>query len=385
MAGEARLGVIGVGIMGGFHADCLREGKVKGARLAAVCDLRPERLARFEGVKKYEDSGKMLRSGDVDAVIIATPHYFHTTIGIDAFESGIHVLTEKPISVHKADCERLIAAHKKTKLVFSAMHQMRSSPFHQKVKQMVSSGELGEIRRMNWLLTDWFRSDAYYASSEWRATWAGEGGGVLLNQCPHNLDILAWIFGMPKRVTGFCEFGRFHDIEVEDSVTAYLEFPNGSTGLFVTTTGEAPGTSRLEIAGDRGKLVAENYQDEISFFRNEIPTSEFCRTTKEMFDPPPTWSIKIPAHHGGGHREITQNFVDSILHGTPLLINGGEGINAVELANAIIYSSLTGKPVDMPLDGAAYEAKLKELIAKSTKTKKVKEISVTDVKGSFHK
>jgi predicted dehydrogenase len=382
MPGGVRMGIIGLGAMGSFHADYLREGRVRRARLTAVCDGRADRLSRFEGVSKYEDSGKLLRSGDVDAVIIATPHSSHTDVGMEAFANGVHVLMEKPISVHKADCKKLIDAYKKTKLVFSAMYQVRTSPYWQKVKQMVSTGELGELRRVNWIITDWFRSDAYYASNEWRATWRGEGGGVLLNQCQQNLDLLAWVLGMPNRVTGFCQFGRFHDIEVEDSVTAYLEYPNGATGAFVATTGEAPGSNRWEIAGNRGKLVMEN--NEISFFRNEVPAPDFCRTTKEMFEAPPCWFIKVPTPPGGGHHEITQDFVNAILDGTPLLVRGEEGMNAVELANAMIFSSLTGKPVEMPLDAPAYEAKLKELIAGSGRNKKVREISAPDVKSSFH-
>ncbi len=381
MGKEVRMGVIGIGGMGGYHAGYLKEGKVDGARLAAVCDTDTAKFAQFPGVKTFEDSGKLIRSGEVDAVLIATPHYFHTTIGIDALQNGIHVLTEKPISVHKKDCERLIAAHKGTKLVFSAMFQMRTGVLWQKVRKLLQAAELGELHRITWILTDWFRSEAYYASGGWRATWKGEGGGVLTNQCPHNLDLMQWFVGMPKTVYARVALGKYHDIEVEDDVTALLEYPNGATGLFMTTTGEAPGTNRLEIDGERGKLVVENWT--IKFHRTEVPVSEFRKTSRESFGAPATWEIDIPASGGGHHHLITQNFVNAIREGEELVVRGEEGINAVELANSMMYSSFTGAPVNLPLDADAYEAKLKELVANSRFQKKEVRPAKVDMKASF--
>jgi len=384
MSKEVRVGVVGVGSMGGFHADYLLKGEVPRARLVAVCDVRPAQLERFSGVSRFEDAGKLLRSGEVDAVIVATPHYFHTTVAIDAFQNGIHVLSEKPISVHKADCERMIAAHRANpKTVFGAMFQMRTEPLNIKVRQLVKNGELGPITRISLIVTSWFRPESYYASGGWRATWKGEGGGVLLNQCPHNIDILQWTVGMPSRISGHCYFGKYHSIEVEDEANAYLEYPNGATGMFMTTTGEAPGTMRLEIACDRGKLVVEHGR--ISFTRNEVSTAEFNRTTDDFFGAPGTWDVEVPVHGGGGgHAAITRNFIGAILDGTPLIAPGEEGINSVEFANAIIFSSLSGKPVDIPMDGAAYEARLKELIANSRFVKKGGgEGFAGDMKSSF--
>jgi predicted dehydrogenase len=363
-----RLGIIGMGNIGSLHARHLLEGKISRCEFVAACDLHAEKLARYPQQKSFLKSEELIRSGLVDAVLIATPHYAHTTIGIDALQQGVHVLVEKPISVHKADCERLIAAHKNKKQVFAAMFNQRPDSFYAKVRQLVRGGELGEIRRINWIITNWFRSEAYYASGGWRATWAGEGGGVLLNQCPHNLDLYQWIFGMPKRVRAFCQFGRYHNIEVEDDVTAYFEYPNGATAVFITSTGEAPGTNRLEVTGERGRLVLEN--DNISFIRNEVPTTEFSRTTKSSFETPPSWKVEIPAQgHGGQHAAVLQNFVDAILDGAPLIAPAEEGINSVELGNAIVFSSLQNKTVELPLDGRAYERRLKKLIA-SSKTKK---------------
>jgi predicted dehydrogenase len=351
-----------------------------------VCDLEPAKCAAFAGIRSFGDSRALIRSGEVDAVVIATPHYGHTTIGIDGLGQGLHVLVEKPISVHKADCERLIAAYRRRPRraqQFAAMFNQRTDPYYRKLRQLVQGGELGEIRRVTWMITNWFRTEAYYASGGWRATWAGEGGGVLLNQCPHNLDLLQWLGGMPRRVRAFCHLGKHHHIEVEDDVTAYLEYANGATGVFTTSTGEAPGTNRLEIAAERGRVVYEN--DRLSFTRNEVPMTEFSRTTNQSFATPPTWNVELPVNgHGGQHVEVLQNFVDAILGGAPLVAPAVEGIHSVELANAMLYSSLTNRTVDLPLNGAAYERRLKKLIASSRYRKKVvRQAGPVDLTKSF--
>jgi len=382
---QVRVGVVGVGIMGSSHAQRFEKGEIKGAALAAICDIDPAVRAKWSGrVPVFASAGELIAAKAVDAVVVATPHYFHTTIGIAALKAGLHVLVEKPISVHKADCERLIAAHRGRRQVFSAMFQMRTEPQFQRVRQLIRGGELGEIRRFNWIITNWFRSEAYYASGGWRATWSGEGGGVLMNQCPHNLDMLQWLVGLPNQVRAFCRMGRYHDIEVEDDVTAYLEFPNGATGVFVTTTGEAPGTNRLEIAGTRGKVVVEN--GKLLFFRNEVPADEFSRTTRGLFDRPPVWNVEIPvAGAGGGHREILQNYVDAILEGAPLIAPAREGQASVELANAMLWSSLTGRTVALPFSAAGYERQLKKLIAGSRAKKGVRKDGVVNFESSLNR
>ena len=365
-----RLGIVGLGNMGSGHVAGI--DKIKRCQLTAVCDIVPGKLERYKQYQTFTDAGEMIRSGLIDAILIAVPHYDHTTIGIDALQNGIHVLTEKPISVHKADCERLIAAHTDTNLVFAAMFNQRTDPFYKRIRNIVKNGELGEIRRTACVATNWFRTEAYYASGGWRATWGGEGGGVLLNQCPHTLDLFQWICGMPTKVRAFCNFGRFHDIEVEDDVTAYLEYANGANGIFVATTGEAPGTSRLEIAGDRGRLVFEN--DKITFDRTEMSVAEFCGTSKESFGTPATWQCSIPeSSHGPQHAGITQNFIDCILDGGELIAPAAEGIHSVEFANAMLCSTFTGSTVDLPLDSLAYEAALMERIQNSKHQKSVRD------------
>jgi predicted dehydrogenase len=356
---KIRLGVIGVGGMGGGHAREVLAGKIKGCELAAVCDSFPAVLERFPEVKGFTDAAKMIQSGEVEAILIATPHFTHTSLGILALQQGLHVLVEKPISVDKADSERLVAAHKNPKQIFAAMFNVRTDPRFIELNRLVKSGELGTIRRVNWIVTDWYRTNAYYASGTWRATWAGEGGGLLVNQCPHNLDLLQWIFGMPKTVRGFCHNGRYHDIEVEDDVTAYFEYENGATGVFISTTGEAPGTNRLEVVGENGRVLVET--DHLAFKRNVTPMTEFSRTAPGGFDRPAAWDIQIPAAPAsGGHAIILQNFVDAILDGKPLIAPAAEGINSVELANSIILSSFLKKEIELPMSSAEYAAFLKE-------------------------
>jgi predicted dehydrogenase len=380
---KIRVGIVGMGNMGKYHAEYLLQNKVNRCELAAVASSTASKLEKYKNLKTFDSGEELIRSGEVDAVLIATPHYSHTTLGTEAFKAGLHVMVEKPISVHKADCERLIAAAKANpKLVFGAMFQLRTEPRYKKLKQLIENGELGQIVRVNWIITDWFRTEAYYASGGWRATWKGEGGGALLNQCPHQLDLLQWLVGMPGCIRAFCQFGRYHNIEVEDNVTVFMEYPNGATGVFITSTGEAPGTNRLEIAGDRGKIVLEAAK--MTFTRNEVSMRDFSKTAKTGFARPDLWNIEIPVENAPAqHATIMQNFVDAILDGSPLVVPGAEGINSVEIANAALYSTWTDNTVELPLDSAAYEAALQQHIRESRFEKKVVQTSDEDFTKSF--
>jgi predicted dehydrogenase len=382
---KVRLGLIGLGNIGQHHATYLLAGKVNRAELIAVSDAVPAKLDAYPSLKTFPNAEELLASGLVDAVIIATPHYQHTTLGVVALKRGLHVMVEKPISAHKADAEKLIAAHQANPgLVFAGMFQLRAEPRYLRIKHLVESGELGEVVRMSWIMTDWFRTEAYYASGGWRATWKGEGGGVLLNQCLHNLDMMHWLLGSPQRVRGFCQLGRFHSIEVEDNVSAYLEYPRGATGTFVSSTGEAPGTNRFEIAGTRGRLVLEN--DKIQFLRNDADMVQFSRSAKLGFAKPEVWHVEIPfTNAANSHAVVLQNFVNAILDHEPLIAPGAEGIHSVELANAILYSTLTDRTIELPLDSAAYARQLETLIAQSRFEKKVVEVSNEDFAKSFNR
>ena len=371
---DLRLGIIGLGNMGQFHANAIAAGKIAHCQLAAVCDRDERQLGRYLPARGFLSSSELINSGEVDATLIATPHYSHTTIGIEALGSGLHVLIEKPLSVHKADCERLLAAHRGTKQVFATMFNQRTDPFYLKLREMIRNDELGTIRRINWIVTHWFRTAVYYASSGWRATWAGEGGGVLLNQSPHQLDLWQWLFGMPSKVRAFCQFGRYHDIEVEDDVTAYFEYDNGTPGVLITSTGEAPGTDRLEIAAERGRVIIEN--DRFHWTRNEVPMSEFSKQSPDAFAKPASSEMEIPlAGRGGQHNEVLQNFVDAILFGERLIAPAEEGIHSVELANAMLFSSDTDTTVSLPLNADLFERWLSDKIKNSSFRK-------TDVRAS---
>ncbi|XOV72472.1 MAG: Gfo/Idh/MocA family protein [Verrucomicrobiota bacterium] len=383
---KVRIGIVGMGNMGKYHADYLLRGEVAHAELAAVCSTSPHKLEAYKDkVKVFSDGEAMIKSGEIDAVLVATPHYQHTSLGICAIEHQVHLMVEKPISAHKADAEKLIAvAEKHPAIVFGAMFQLRTEPRYLKLKKLIQDGDLGEIVRLNWIITDWYRTEAYYASGGWRATWKGEGGGVLLNQCLHQLDALQWLVGMPSKVRSFAQLGRFHNIEVEDNVTAYLEYPNGATGVFISSTGEAPGSNRFEIAGTRGKVILEN--DQIQFTRNENCMLEHSKQSKIGFSKPEIWNVAIPFGNAVlPHAILMRNFINAIRDGEPLIAPGADGIHSVELANALLYSSLIDQTIDMPMDGAAFETKLNQLIRESTFEKKVVEVSDEDFASSFNR
>ncbi|OGV63479.1 MAG: hypothetical protein A2498_09220 [Lentisphaerae bacterium RIFOXYC12_FULL_60_16] len=372
-----RLGVIGCGGMGSSHISYF--DKVNGLAFTAVADILPAAVKRHTekhpNLKGFSSGAALMKSGLVDAVLIATPHYDHPVLTRLAFQHGLHVLCEKPVAVTAGEAERTNQAYRKVKgkVVFGVMFNQRTSPAWRKVRQMVTEGWLGEITRVNWIITNWFRSQAYFNSGGWRATWGGEGGGVLINQCPHNLDLFQWFVGMPVEVTAQVALGKYHRIEVEDEVIATMRFKNGATGVFITSTGESPGTNRLEITGDRGRLVTDGGST-IEFIHTEQSVSTFCKTTLERFAnvPATRMTIEVPAGAawGGQHQQVTQNFVNAITQGETLIAPGTEGIHGLELGNAMLMSGLLGKPVKLPTPRGAYAALIRKL-AKRSAFKKV--------------
>jgi len=383
---KVRIGIIGYGNMGTGHAKYLVNGEVQNAELTAVCDINPAKLEAAkksfgDKVKLFSDADELIASGCVDGVIISTPHYSHPPIAIKAFEKGLHVLVEKPAGVYTKAVREMNEVAVKSGKVFGIMYNQRTNPLYQKLRDLVKSGELGEIKRSVWIITDWYRPQSYYDSGGWRATWAGEGGGVLLNQDPHQLDLWQWICGMPKRVRAFCAFGKYHDIEVEDDVTAYVEYENGATGVFITSTGEAPGTNRFEISGDRGKIVAED--GKLTFWRLRVSERQFNREYKGGFGEPECWKCEIPIEgRHTGHAGITANWVNAILKGTELLAPGIEGINGLTISNAMHLSDWTDDWVTLPLDEDLFYELLQQRI-KNSKTKKVSGDKVLNVDGTF--
>ncbi|GAA0292398.1 putative dehydrogenase [Gracilibacillus halotolerans] len=384
---QVKVGVMGVGNMGRSHASKLYNGEVKGAKLTAVCDLMKEKLKWVEenlgsDVQLFQDEDQFFKKAEVDALIIATPHYHHPKCAMKAFQQKLHVLLEKPAGVYTKNVREMNQMAEQSGLVFSMMYNQRTNPLFQKVRNLIQSGELGEIKRTNWIITDWYRSQSYYDSSEWRATWKGEGGGVLLNQSPHQLDLWQWTTGlMPKKVRGYMNYGKYHDIEVEDDVTAYVEYENGATGVFITSTGEAPGTNRYEIVGDRGKIVVEN--NKLMFHRLTQSEREFNATDQTGFGRPECWEIEVPIKgEATEHVGIMQNWVDAIRTGEELLAPGEEGIKGLEISNAIYLSSWLDETVELPINEDLFFEKLTERIAQSQQKKSAVNQSL-DISQSF--
>ncbi len=386
---KVRFGIIGIGNMGSSHATYLNKGEIDGAVLAAVCDIKEDRrnwakenLA--ESVKIFDNYKDMLDPSVVDAIIVAVPHYDHPGICIEVLNAGINVISEKPIGVYTKQAEELIEVASKSDKLFGLMFNQRTNAMYRKAREMVQNGELGELKRCIWIITDWYRTQAYYNSGGWRATWAGEGGGVILNQCPHQLDLWQWIFGMPSKITAFCQEGRWHDIEVEDDVTVYANYDNGATGVFITTTGECPGTNRLEITGDKGKLVIEG--SKMTFTKLATPERKWCFEAKGGFEVPAKEVIDVDYSEfkldKEQHQGITQNFTNAILRGEPLMAPGAEGINGLRISNAIFLSSWLGKTVDVPVDGDLFYQMLQEKINNSTYEKTVVEVS-ENLEGTY--
>ncbi len=385
---KVRFGIIGVGNMGSSHAKKLLAGEGENAVLSAVCDLNPakcEAILAMEGaenVKAFSDYHELLASGLCDAVIVAVPHYFHPPISIDAMRAGLHVICEKPAGVYTKQVKEMNAVARESKTLFTMMFNQRTNCVYRKMHDLIEAGELGEIKRINWIITTWYRSQSYYDSGDWRATWRGEGGGVLFNQCPHQLDLIQWITGMhPSRVHSFCHFGKWHDIEVEDDVTAYLEYENGATGVFVTSTADAPGTNRFEILGNKGKLVCEYVDSEfkLTFYKLEQSEREFNQTWTGGFGEPEHETIEIELDRNDPqHMGIINNFANAILGLEPLFVEGTEGIWGVELMDAMLLSTWLGRAVELPIDDDLYLAELQKRIATGRQKKGCDRVLNTD-------
>lgn len=384
---KVRYGIIGIGNMGTAHAKWL-SNDIKGAELTAICDSNLERHQWAkenvsDSVQLFASTEEFFASKAFDVVLIATPHYDHPVLAIEAFKHGYNVLVEKPAGVFTKAVREMNEAAKASGKLFGIMYNQRTNPLYQKLRDLVTSGELGEIRRTNWIITNWYRSQSYYNSGGWRATWEGEGGGVLLNQDPHQLDLWQWTIDMmPVRVRAFCHFGKYRNIEVEDDVTAYVEYANGATGLFVTTTGEAPGTNRFEITGDNGKIVIED--GKLTFWRLRTPESKFNAEFTGGFGNPECWKCEIPVQGGEGpqHSGILQNFTDALLKGTPLLAPGEEGIKGLTLSNAMHLSAWTDNWVDLPIDEDLFYNTLQEKIKNSKFKKETSGGNTLDVSGT---
>lgn len=374
-----RLGVIGLGNIASQHIANIQSGAVDNCVLAATCSRR-EPQTSYE-VPHFTEYHALIASGCCDAVLIATPTFAHAAMGEAALTAGLHVLMEKPLGLSVAEAEGLLALQADGQ-VFALMLNQRTDPLFTTMRNIVASGALGDITRTHWTMTNWFRPEIYFQVSDWRATWAGEGGGLLLNQCIHNLDIFAWLCGMPATVQAFCRFGRHHDIEVEDEVTAYFEYANGASGVFVGSTGEAPGVNRFDIVGDKGALHFDGQQ--LTLTENSPGTREFNAQTRQMFGMPETTVQNItPDRSGNQHAQVLANFTAAILEGEPLLAPAEEGVHSLALANAMLLATWEQRAVSLPLDSARYELALRERVAGSSLRKKASVEAEIDMKASY--
>ena len=380
MSKKIKLGIIGIGNMGSSHAKNLKAGKCPDIELVAIADIDESRLdwAKNQGygenVTYFSDAIEMLDSGLIDSCLVAVPHYDHTKLAMECMKRGIHVMVEKPAGVYTKQVKEMnTCAKEHPEVVFGMMFNQRTNPVYRKLKELVESGKYGQIRRTNWLITNWYRSQIYYDSGSWRATWAGEGGGVLLNQCPHQLDLWQWICGMPVKVHAHLSFGKWHDIEVEDDVTAYVEYANGATGVFITTTGDACGTNRFEIQMDKAKLVVEN--DVLTVNEFEMSEIEFSKINTKPFGSLKTTQI-VPEITGENsqHSGVLNAWADAILNGGEMIANGDEGINGLTLSNAMHLSSFLGKEIELPFDDEVYYEELMKRVKTSRHKTQVKAV-----------
>ncbi|MBQ7907272.1 MAG: Gfo/Idh/MocA family oxidoreductase [Clostridia bacterium] len=384
---KVRFGIIGIGNIGGMHLNNIMEGKCPEVELSAVCDLKTELLdevkANHPQIATFEDAEAMMDSGLIDAVLVAVPHYDHPKFAIMAMEKGLHVLVEKPAGVYTKQVLEMNAVADLHNVKFGLMMNQRTNCIYRKMREIVKSGEMGQIRRTSWIITDWYRPQAYYNSGGWRATWSGEGGGVLLNQCPHNLDLWQWICGLPTKIEAKLHFGKWHDIEVEDDVTAYCEYENGATGIFVTTTGDCPGTNRFEITLEKGKLVCEG--GKLKMWKSEITEPEFSRTNEKPFgwmeltESEVETDGKNPQHCG-----VINAFAGAILRDEPMVADGREGIFGLTLSNAMHLSAWLGKEIVLSeLDHDLFYSELEKRIKTSRGKKNVKEVRSINMTESF--
>jgi len=363
-----KIGIIGVGNMGSAHLHCIYRSEVEGLKVTSICDICEEQLQRIAVIHPelatYVDYEEMLQQADIDAVLIATPHPLHAKIAIDALKKNKHVLLEKPIDISVFQAKKLNEEATFQDKVFGIMYNQRTNLLFQRARELVQNGSLGELKRTTWIITNWYRTQHYYDSGYWRATWAGEGGGVLVNQAPHNLDLWQWICGMPESVTAFCNVAKYHNIEVEDEAILHTTYQNGATGVFVTSTGEAPGTNRLEVVGTRGKMVIED--GILKHWRLKEDEREVCfHATTEYYHIESDYSeYKAPAETG--HKGILQNFTNAILYGEELLAKGAEGVNELTISNAAYLSQWKGnQKITLPLDAEEFDSILREKMANS--------------------
>ena len=387
---KVRYGIVGLGNQGTNYAIKIFDGgKAQDAVVTAMCDINPAKIQAMKektankDVKYFTDYREMLDSGLCDAMLVEVPHYQHPEIVMECLNRGINVICDKPAGVYTKQVREMNQGAAKSDAKFAMMFNQRTNCLYRKMRDIVREGGIGELQRVTWIITDWYRTQQYYDSGSWRATWKGEGGGVLINQCPHQIDLVQWVVGeLPVEVNGFCQYGKWHDIEVEDEVTAFFKYKNGATGMFITTTGEAPGTNRFEISGTGGKLICEG--GKLIWHKNGEDSAEWSRTNPAGFKKPPCEVIEVETDgQNPQHAGIINNFTAALLGREPMFVDGKEGIAGVELMNAIELSGWNGgEAISLPIDEDRYLRELEAHIAVS-RFKEVDDSAVADTAGTF--
>ena len=389
---KVRYGIIGLGNQGSSYVfNIFEKGLAVDAELVALCDNNPAKIENIKKNSKDENANytyfdnyiDMLDSGLCDAVLLEVPHYDHPQMVIDCLRRGIHAICEKPAGVYTKQVKEMNEVAKQSNARFAVMFNQRTNCVYRKMREMIAEGAIGDLQRVTWIITDWFRTQQYYDGGAWRATWAGEGGGVLLNQCPHQIDLVQWVVGkLPCKVNAFCQYGKWHDIEVEDEATAFFTYDNGATGMFITTTGEAPGTNRFEVSGTLGKLLCEG--GKLTYYKNAEDSRTHLLTAKGGFSRPACEKIEVETDGlNTQHNGIINNFTAAILGKEEQFVDGKEGINGVELMNAIILSGWKGgEAVSIPVDEDEYLEELNKRRATS-RHKVVENETVENTVGTY--
>jgi predicted dehydrogenase len=348
-----RIGLVGLGTMGRGHLS--KETALPEVQIVGVADVDPaavQSASQTYGLPGYSSYQELIENGNCEAILIATPHPFHAPIAQYAARHGLHILSEKPIAVTVAEADAMLDAAKKAGVLLGVMFQTRTEPWFKATHDLLASGVIGPIYRSVIVASHWYRTQAYYDSGSWRGTWTGEGGGVLMNQSPHSLDMFIWLGGKPTRVLARTST-RFHRIEVEDTAEALIDYGGDHTGYLYTSTAEWPGDDRYEFSGERGKLVVNGRS--VRLYRATERVQDTIDHLAVWGKPTGAWE-EIPVEgEPPGHAAVVVQFARAVRLGEPLVATGEDGVNSLELGNAIMLSGDLNQAVDLPLNRNAYD------------------------------
>lgn len=369
---KIRMAVIGIGIMGKKYAKMIREGMISGMRLGAVCCRSQENIqwakAQLgEEIPVFENTKQLFESSDLfDACLIVTPHKLHPEMIMQALDAGKHVFCDKPIGISMKQCQGIREKLDQSGLVFAMMFHQRMYPKYERIHTLLENGTLGQIRRIMVENSRYYRTWYYHKSGSWRSSWKGEGGGALLNQGQHLLDIWQWLFGMPDSLYAMIPYGKYNDFSVDDEATILMKYPDKKTAVLILTTGEGTWTERMEIAGSKGTLILEDnhltlhlYDQDLDDYKKTAACSSREEFKEKVLE-------EVFPEDQEPYEEMLTDFAQAVLKKRPVRVNGLEGLNSLELTNAAYLSAWTGETVALPLDAERYERELEKRITDET-------------------